>query len=683
MPVYSVFVVRPFGVQDGFDFDRVERELIAPALVRLEAVHGIQVLGGTTGQITRQGNIRADMFRLLVTSDLVIADVSIHNANVFYELGIRHGLQDRHTFLLRAKTDSKYPFDLQTDRYFLYDRQNLAGGAGDLALALRATLANGEKDSPVFQLLPKLVPHARAELTPAPRDFQEEVELARVRNDYGKLRLIAHELDGLEWRLQGLRLVGQAQCKVSAYRGAKATYEALRATDPDDLIANLRLGTIYQRLSKSAPPADKPQLLTLSDQRIRRALEVAGDRADRAEANSLLGSNAKTRWIDACHAAPAAELHKAALGSSWLTQAIDAYVAALRQRLDDHYPAINVLALLKCQLALADRVPDVWEAQWDDTQDADRALQSRKRTAERVAGLLELALGRDPVVQQRADYNEWALHSDAELILLTQPDRTERVRQAYRKALANADHSTVEATRRNLEVFQLLKLFDGNTTAALEEIATLHPARDARAPERVVLFTGHMIDRPGRVQPRFPPTQHAEARARELIADALAQEIARGGPVCGIAGGACGSDILFHEACEAAGVPAELLVALPEEQFVSSSVQHADAQWVERFRRLCAKRQPRILQASKALPDWLAAKAGYDLWQRNNLWMMFTALTYHARNLTLMALYNPDLDADGPGGTRHLIEEARRRDFKVIELDARELVRLTAQENQA
>jgi hypothetical protein len=66
------------------------------------------------------------MFRLLVTADLVIADVSLHNPNVFYELGIRHGLQQRHTFLLREKsTADLYPFDLQTDRYFVYDHANL------------------------------------------------------------------------------------------------------------------------------------------------------------------------------------------------------------------------------------------------------------------------------------------------------------------------------------------------------------------------------------------------------------------------------------------------------------------------------------------------------------------------------------------------------------------------------
>jgi hypothetical protein len=102
--VTRAFIVRPFGTQDSIDFDRVEKDLIAPEL----KVAGIE--GRTTLEITWQGNIREDMFRLLVPSDLVIADVSIHNANVFYELGIRHGLRDRHTLPMRAKgTQDKYP----------------------------------------------------------------------------------------------------------------------------------------------------------------------------------------------------------------------------------------------------------------------------------------------------------------------------------------------------------------------------------------------------------------------------------------------------------------------------------------------------------------------------------------------------------------------------------------------
>jgi hypothetical protein len=72
MSATRAFIVRPFGVKEGIDFEEVERKLIAPALQK----SGIE--GRTTGEITRQGNIRGDMFRLLVLSDIVIADVSIY-----------------------------------------------------------------------------------------------------------------------------------------------------------------------------------------------------------------------------------------------------------------------------------------------------------------------------------------------------------------------------------------------------------------------------------------------------------------------------------------------------------------------------------------------------------------------------------------------------------------------------
>jgi len=131
------FIIRPFGTKAGVNFDVVEEKLIQPALAQ------IGLAGSTTTEIIEQGNIRDDMFRLLVCADLVIADISIHNANVFYELGIRHALRPRHTFMIRSATTHKYPFDLQTDRYLLYDSANPAGDNGAMVTELAAALPGG------------------------------------------------------------------------------------------------------------------------------------------------------------------------------------------------------------------------------------------------------------------------------------------------------------------------------------------------------------------------------------------------------------------------------------------------------------------------------------------------------------------------------------------------------------
>jgi hypothetical protein len=94
----KAFIVRPFGTKSGINFDDVQKYLIAPALAALD------IQGGTTEPFMQAGNIRADMFQQLLVADLVVADISIHNANVFYELGIRHALQPKRTFLLRARS---------------------------------------------------------------------------------------------------------------------------------------------------------------------------------------------------------------------------------------------------------------------------------------------------------------------------------------------------------------------------------------------------------------------------------------------------------------------------------------------------------------------------------------------------------------------------------------------------
>src|SRR5687768_9164732 len=99
---FQAFIVRPFGKRKvnqkdsngnlntvEFDFDKVQEKLIDPAFVQA----GLS--GGTTGKIFEAGSIHEDMFTQLLMADLVIADVSIHNANVFYELGIRHALRDK------------------------------------------------------------------------------------------------------------------------------------------------------------------------------------------------------------------------------------------------------------------------------------------------------------------------------------------------------------------------------------------------------------------------------------------------------------------------------------------------------------------------------------------------------------------------------------------------------------
>ena len=274
------FIVRPFGTKNGIDFDRVEKELIHPAFKALK------FSGGTTVEFIEQGNIRIDMFEQLLIADLVVADISIHNANAFYELGIRHAFRDKRTFLIKSKGD-EVPFDLKTDRYMSYDAGNPAATLTALIDALKASLDSQKQDSPVFHLLPGLDPADPTKFQVVPLDFREEVHQAESSKNKGYLQLLSAEIEGFAWTTMGLRLIGHAQFKLKDWPGAKATWEAVRKYDDMDLEANTLLGTIYQRLDD----------LVRSDQALERAAQNNSMSSwDRAEVRALMARNAKTLW---------------------------------------------------------------------------------------------------------------------------------------------------------------------------------------------------------------------------------------------------------------------------------------------------------------------------------------------------------------------------------------------------
>src|SRR6185312_15739458 len=190
-----------------------------------------------------------------------------------------------------------------------------------------------------------------------------------------------------------------------------------------------------------------------------------------------------------------------------------------------------------------------------------------------------------------------------------------------------------------------------NSIPASKSVATL--------PIRFLLFTGHMIDKPDRKDPRFPASKEPAVRQKikELIEDEKKNSELN---YKGIAGGACGGDILFHEVCGELKIETEIYLALPREKFIVESVEFAGPQWVDRFNSLYSKLPRQTLAQTKELPKWLQQKKNYSIWERNNLWELTSALTNGGMHLTLIALWDGK-GGDGPGGTEHMVKEAKAR----------------------
>ena len=185
-------------------------------------------------------------------------------------------------------------------------------------------------------------------------------------------------------------------------------------------------------------------------------------------------------------------------------------------------------------------------------------------------------------------------------------------------------------------------------------------------PEHVLLFTGHRVDDPDRKTPRFPPDKVDVVR--QEIGAAIDAAIARHGKrITGIAGAASGGDILFLEECHARQIETTIFLALPEDLYEERSVGSAGPEWTRKFYDLVKTNPVRILQPSEDMPEWLAHRADYTVWQRCNLWMLHNALAHGSRQVTLIALWNGQA-GDGPGGTAHMVEEIDRRGGEVVRL---------------
>lgn len=161
-----------------------------------------------------------------------------------------------------------------------------------------------------------------------------------------------------------------------------------------------------------------------------------------------------------------------------------------------------------------------------------------------------------------------------------------------------------------------------------------------------ILFTGHMIDAADRPALRFPA--YKEEAARQAIKKSLLHVMREGnGEFLGIAGGASGGDILFHELCLELNIPSEIYLALPVEEFKKVSVSYAGSDWDVRFDKLKEKLPVHIL------PD-VEEKNSSTVWERANLWMLNAALKEGGSSMSLIALWDGK-GGDGSGGTEHMV----------------------------
>jgi hypothetical protein len=369
------FVLMPFGKKKGpkkleIDFDYIYKKVIHPAIVaaKMEPIRADEESVG--------GIIHKPMFERLVMCQYAVADMTFANANVFYELGVRHGTRPWSTVAMFEES-TPLPFDVNYLRALPY-KLNKKGSITKLQNtvdALTKILKDSKKqktDSPVFQLIDDMpVPeldHSKTDI------FREQVRYAE--DSKNKLQEARESgLAAIDDVANGFGKISDIEAGVLidlflSYRAVEAWDKMIDLVDKmptpiaQSVLVREQLGFAWNRAGKST----KAETVLKS---------LINERGANSETNGILGRIYKDRWQAAKDSKKAVDQAKA---PGLLKKAIDTYLAGFEADWRDAYPGINAVTLMEIsdppddrrhellpvvrysvERKMAAKVPDYWD----------------------------------------------------------------------------------------------------------------------------------------------------------------------------------------------------------------------------------------------------------------------------------------------------------------------------------
>ncbi len=662
------FVVMPFGKKKGgdgslYDFNAIYKTLIMPALEEA----GFEPF--RADEETTSGDILTDMFQELLLADLCICDLSIDNANVYYELGIRHAFRKRGVVHIQAGR-AYMPFDIFNVRTLPYhitpegipDPKFIKTDIKAIARMTRDTWAS-DRDavhSPIFNLLTGLKEPERGALrTPLATGFwreynewRERVTVAQRQKRIGDILLLTEEIQNPLIKEEAIGEAGRALANMGRNELALVQYRKGLEVNAGNLIFRREEALHLNRLGRV-------------DEAIVKIENLLTDFPNDSEAISYLGKIYKEMWVNSWkHIKDRSKRIKSAFASyHWLIKSVDIYMKGYHLDLNNYYPGVNAFTLSTLAIHLADK--------FDDKKDPDPDITRIRQDLPELRGALIFGL-EEMAENDNADY--WTLISLAELRVLT-AENTSSVTRAYRKALTASRRNLffLNSSLAQLEILKALSLRDEFVQVGIstikEEIARTSGDESQPAPSkkgsskkaqqagRAFLFTGYMIDFPSKDKKTFPADKENEIR-QEIL---LKLESFNAGPDdrAFVAGLSAGSEILFAEICTEKGIKVRAYLPLPESAYIRQFVSPGGDAWVDRFYKI--KNHP-LVEEQYQIENVGLPKAGDDPYERNNRWALYSSLGRGIDRVTLIALWNAHGDRPKDRDARlvyHMIELMR------------------------
>lgn len=337
------YVSIPYGVKDDLDgrlldFDYLYWAVIQPAVQEMD-MDCRRLDEFEPGAIWHK-----TLFTALISSDLMIADVSTQNANVLYELGVRHAMRRGRTLLISA--GGRLPGNVAYTQALFYapdESGRLVGKAATtfrevLQAAIRQSQRSSISDSPIYEFFPDLqviLPpelerdrHARRRSSPnEQRGFAERVveSPATARDALHKSERevrYAPDADPVEYLnlLRKYRDLSEWDSVIDLATGAPPAI-----ADSPEVRQLLALA-----LNRRGAPVDQEQAIAVMQQVI---AETGGD----SESFGILGMLYKGQATEAT--TPQARRDN-------LERALALYRMGLERNPNDYYAAVNVVSVL-------------------------------------------------------------------------------------------------------------------------------------------------------------------------------------------------------------------------------------------------------------------------------------------------------------------------------------------------
>lgn len=331
---------KPTAVEPGMgpervDFNALWLDVFRPAIEKLgyQAVRADIDLGPL---------IITEMIQRLAISDLVIADISIANANVYYEIGVRHAARETGCVLVSADW-AKPVFDLaqiRAIRYPLPVPKLDAAAAAELSDRLAEDIRSRiEGRSPIFDAVPGYP--------------QPDLSRAQAFTD-----LLA-KLAACQSQIAATQTMPRGEARANRALALRDQYMQTEPISPSvaiEILYMLRDSTDFATTAAyiDTLPKDLRELPVVREQRAL-AMSKTGDhleaiaalhelialRGETSERAGLVGGRYKRLYREALAARKTSE------AAPWLDHAIDWYRRGMMADLNDFYPMSNLPRLLR------------------------------------------------------------------------------------------------------------------------------------------------------------------------------------------------------------------------------------------------------------------------------------------------------------------------------------------------